>query len=159
MGPLCDAINTSSILYTLARNTASEVTSDFISVPSVSSNFFGPTLKLGIVSFATSDITHYTSYAFATNLAYALHNGYSILFYDETMTETYDTEDVRWYKIKILLDAMDPVKGWAKDLDYLVWVDADLIFLDLDFRLESVVSSFPFGHMYASAGNTSMLDL
>lgn len=112
-----------------------------------------PSVRLGIVTYASKDIWNYAAYAMAINAAYAEHHGYSLTILDET-SGAFDSGDARWNKVKILESALDPFEGWAQDLDFLVWIDADFVFLDFGFRLESVVAeaSNPNAHLFISAG-------
>jgi tetratricopeptide (TPR) repeat protein len=112
--------------------------------------FGGPTLGVGIVTYATEDIWNYTAYSLAVNEAYAEHNGYIMLHLDPA-TAKFDEFDARWNKIKILEEALHPERGWARNLDYLMWVDADLIFLDLGLRLEQVAAENPKADVIISA--------
>jgi len=105
---------------------------------------------IGIVSYATDDIWDYSVYSLAVNQAYAEHNGY-IMRMLHSNTSNYDPNDARWNKVKILEQALHPDTGWARDVDYLMWVDADLIFLDMNMRLEKVVAQYPRSHMLVSA--------
>ena len=41
----------------------------------------------------------------------------------------------------------------AKDFDYVMWVDADLIFLDMGLRLEAVAAEYLHSHIMISAGD------
>lgn len=50
---------------------------------------------------------------------------------------------MRWNKVKILIDALDQQKGWAKNVDFMVWLDADAIVLDLGLRIEEVAAQYP----------------
>lgn len=109
-----------------------------------------PNLGVGIVTYATKDIWDYTAFSLAVNEAYAEHNGYIMLHLDPA-TAKFDDYDARWNKIKILEQALDPETGWARDLDYVMWVDADLIFLDLGLRLEQVAAEHPKAHVIISA--------
>ncbi len=113
----------------------------------------GPSLGVGIVSFATHNIQNYTAYAFAVNGIYAAHNRYVLKLLDPS-TADYDGHDSRWNKVKILEEALHPETGWARDLDLVLWVDADLIMLDLGLRLEKVAAEHPEAHVFASAGKT-----
>ena len=114
----------------------------------------GPSLGVGIVTYSTTGIFDYSSYSFAVNEAYAEHNGYIIkLFDDASSTDMYDQDDPRWNKVKILEMAIDPDIGWARDLDYVMWVDADLIFLDMNMRIEQIASRYPNAHILMSAEN------
>ncbi len=112
----------------------------------------GPSLGVGIVTYATRDIWNYSAYSFAVNQAYAEHNGYTFLHLDES-SANYEPRDARWNKIKILEDALDPNTGWGRDLQYLMWVDADLIVLDMGLRLERVAADHPEADILISAEN------
>jgi tetratricopeptide (TPR) repeat protein len=110
----------------------------------------GPTLGVGIVTYATEDIWNYTAYSLAVNEVYAEQNGYIMLHLDPA-TAKFDEYDARWNKIKILEEALHPERGWARNLDYVMWVDADLIFLDLGLRLEQVAAEYPKADVLISA--------
>lgn len=111
----------------------------------------GPSLSVGVVSYATDNIRDYTAFSFAVNAAYADHNRYVLRLLDGS-SSSFDAGDSRWNKVKILETALHPRTGWARDLDYLLWVDADLIFLDFGLRLEKVAAKYPHAHILASAG-------
>lgn len=120
----------------------------------------GPTLGVGIVTYATENIWDYTAYSLAVNEAYAEHNGYIMVHLDPS-TAKFDQYDARWNKIKILEEALHPERGWARDLDYLMWVDADLIFLDMGMRLEKIAAEHPQAHVLMSAehaGSTTLVN-
>ena len=116
----------------------------------------GPSILIAIVTFASTNIRNYASYSAAINVAYAEAQGYMIKIFDEnTFDDKSNGGDSRWNKIKIMEDALDPSVGWARNVDYLVWVDADLIFLDLEFKLETIISTFSLNrnvNMFISAG-------
>ena len=113
--------------------------------------FGGPNLAVGIVTFGTDNIKDYTAFSYAINAAYADHNNYILRLADPS-NSNFEPSDSRWSKVKILEDALDPVTGWARDLDYVVWVDADLVFLDMGMRLEKIAAEYPSGHFFSSAG-------
>lgn len=120
----------------------------------------GPSLGVGIVTFATKDISTYFSYALAVNQAYAEHNGYVFKHFNED-TANFDNNDVRWNKVKILSEAIDPDVGWGRDLDYIIWIDADVIMLDLSNRLEAIASDYPQAQILLSAehaGSSSLVN-
>lgn len=96
--------------------------------------------RFGIVTYATSNIWDYTAYTAAVNEVFAEHHGHLFHLFDDTV-ERYLEPDSRWSKVKILEDAVDPISEWAEGLDYIVWVDADLIFLDLLMNLDTLVRS------------------
>lgn len=117
-----------------------------------------PSINVGIVTYATSDISNYAIYSFVVNEAYAEHNNYKFWHLNES-GPMYDNNDARWNKIKILLDALDPINGWGNNLDYLMWVDADMIFLDMSMRIEQIAAAFPFANMIVSAEHTGSTTL
>ena len=110
----------------------------------------GPKLGVGLVTYATKDIWDYTAYSLAAMEAYAEHNGYIMLHLDPG-SSNYEPKDARWNKVKILEEAIHPETGWARDLDYVAWVDADIIFLDMGLRLEQVAAANPKAHIIVSA--------
>ena len=89
--------------------------------------------RIHMVTYLSHDIVPYAAYALVINLAYATANGYSFEVLDET-TSNFEPRDQRWNRVKILLDRLEfalkyPEKRRPGDDDeYLVWMDADLIF-------------------------------
>lgn len=142
-------------LLTMCRNISE---SRLINYESLSQDIVGPALTVGIVTYASSNIWPYAAYSFAINLAYAEHNGYTIRMLDEHSIADFAEEDSRWNKIKILERALDPADGWARNYDFLVWVDADLVMLDFSFRIESLLqtSSHSQASVFVSAGKLSI---
>ena len=115
--------------------------------------------KIGIVSFATSDIFDYAAYSFAVNEAFAENNHHIFKVANETAAN-YDP-DSRWSKVMILSEALDVDSDWAKDLDYIMWVDADLVFVNMHFSLQEIVASVPNADIIASAeyvGSTTLIN-
>ena len=117
---------------------------------------------LGIVTFSTENIWDYSAYSFAVNEAYAEHNGYVMMHIDPTMMPDRDSYDSRWNKVKVLERALDPDGGWASGLDYIMWVDADLIFLGItSLRIQDVVAEHPEAELIVSAehaGSTTLIN-
>ena len=101
--------------------------------------------------FAVPDILHYGSYHAATVAAYATHNHYMYHIASPEQDGNAEPSDVRWNKVQLLMDALDPKSGWARDLNYVVWIDADAIILDFGLRIESIGSQYPQAHILASA--------
>lgn len=147
MHDCCDSINDATSLMHCANASSYDNLHKVISTIHKSG---GPTLGIGIVTYATQDIWDYTAYSLSVNEAYAEHNGY-IMIHLDPRTANYDGSDARWNKVKILEEAIHPETGWARDLDYVMWVDADLIFLDMGLRLEQVAAAHPKAHVIISA--------
>ena len=83
-----------------------------ISFPST--NNVGPSLSIGIVTYATFDIWNYAAYAMAVNTAFAEFNGNYLfkLLDPNTTSGNFDYYDSRWNKVSILRDAIHPEHGW-----------------------------------------------
>ena len=104
--------------------------------------------KIAIVSYATTNIADYAAYAFAINQAYAEHNQYIFSIANETLSN-YEPADARWNKVKIVEHAL---QTWARDSNYIIWLDADLIILDLSMRIEKIISNKKtFGEIWICA--------
>jgi hypothetical protein len=84
-------------------------------------------------------------------LIYASQNDYHFRALTPADGSEYFPEDQRWNKVKILEDALEVDKGWASHSDYIVWLDSDLIFLDLGLSLRDVVDAYPESDMIMSA--------
>jgi len=118
------------------------------------------TAKIGIVTFATKNIWDYTTYSYGIGQIYAEHHGYVFKHLDENSkgSESFDPRDSRWNKIKVLEQAL---VGWGKNLDYIMWVDADIAILDMGLSIEDVVATNPSAHIWSSAehaGSTTLIN-
>ena len=117
--------------------------------------------RFGIVTFATKNIWDYTAYSFAVNQVYAENNGHILKNFDEDSPFEYDLVDSRWNKVKIMEQALNEKSGWAKDLDYILWVDADLVFMDMELNLQQLVEQHAHAHVLVSAehaGSTTLMN-
>lgn len=73
--------------------------------------------------FAISDILSFGSYQAGVMAAYAETNGYSFrVISGINNVSNFEISDARWNKVKLLSDALDPNFGWAKHVDYIVWI-------------------------------------
>jgi tetratricopeptide (TPR) repeat protein len=71
-----------------------------------------------------------------------------------------DHYDARWNKIKLLYDAIQP-NGWGQHCDYVMWVDADWIVLDMKWDIAAIVSAHPTANIIVSAehaGSTTRMN-
>ena len=94
---------------------------------------------IAVISYATTNIKNYAAYSFAINSHYLLtpsssstFSPYSFHIYSEFTGHNYEPRDQRWNRVKILIDSLDQTKGLMKDVEYIMWIDADLIFIDND---------------------------
>eukprot|EP01041_Mallomonas_annulata_P006414 gene6414-12968_t len=110
------------------------------------SNYLNSKSTISLITFTDAAISNYSAYSLAINAAYASLNGYIFYIIDETEGFQLDQFDARWNKVKILYNAMDPtINRFAATTtnDTLVWIDADLIFLDFKLLLQDVVNLYP----------------
>ena len=97
------------------------------------------TSTICMVSYATANILEsYAVYAFAINSAYADHHRYALHLTSPETGHEFELMDQRWNKIQIMIDYLTNT-----DCQYVVWLDADLIFLDMGMKLEQVIESYP----------------
>ena len=113
------------------------------------------------MTYASLDISAYTAYSLAINMAYCERQNCSFVYLNDE-SANYCPMDVRWNKVKILAEGM---KTWGRGMDYLLWLDADLIFLDMNFDIiGDIVSNTSIHHggeifMSAeSAGSSTMIN-
>lgn len=98
--------------------------------------------KIASVSYSTSGILDYGAYSMAVNSFYSEFNNYGMRLLTPEDGARYEPRDERWNKVKILLDALDPKTGWGRHLEYILWLDSDLIFLDLGMKIEEVIEAY-----------------
>ena len=95
--------------------------------------------KIGVVTYVSKSILEFGAYATAITAAYCEHHGYffKVPHYDEY---NFESKDMRWNKVLIMLDML---LTWGKDFEYLVWIDADMIVLNMSYSLRNIVDSMP----------------
>eukprot|EP01038_Epipyxis_sp_PR26KG_P012549 gene12549-16828_t len=143
---LLKCINSSSVI------TNSLITNQFHKI-------YGPTLNIGIVTYATDDIWNYSAFSFAINHFYSSYHNYMFKILDN-QNSNFERKDSRWNKVMILLAALDE-NGWGRNLDYIMWIDADLIFIDFNLKIEQYFSKYPNAHLFISAehaGSTTLIN-
>jgi galactosyl transferase GMA12/MNN10 family len=103
-----------------------------------------------LMTYATDDIHDYASYSLAVNSLYAENKGYSFKFLSPQQGSQYYANDERWNKVRILMESIDSKTGWGIDFDYVCFLDADLIVLDMDLDLEELVTRHSWADMLIS---------
>ena len=106
--------------------------------------------KIVLVSYLTQSILSYGAFSTAINSIYSKQNNYFFSIHTPETGSEYFKEDQRWNKVKILQEAINPKTGWARDSEYLVWLDSDLIFLDLGMKIEEIGLEYPRSHVIMS---------
>jgi len=103
------------------------------------------------VSYSSPNLLPYAAYAYAVTAAYAEHHHYSLALFSQATNSNYEPRDQRWNRVKILLEALDPHTGSHRAYQYLVWVDADLVFIDFSFSFEALIAAHPDADVIISA--------
>ncbi len=119
--------------------------------------------------YSMPGIANFTQYQIALMSAYAVHNSYVFKSFYKNRDIAHEPRDVRWNKVKLFSEALDPVTGWARHADFLVWIgeyyminemlfalpclnlDADAIVLDFGLRFETIAAQYPQADIIASA--------
>ena len=97
------------------------------------------TSRVLLVSYMNDKIAEYGAWNAAVNSYYAARMHYTYKMYFNYFQDIpNNVSDVRWYKVLLVLSLM---KAHSHEYDYIVWLDSDLIILDLDFDLLSVVNT------------------
>ena len=112
----------------------------------------GPSLSVVILTRVTKDIFEYAAWSLFLQAVYAERNGYSLLALPDR--ENTAQSDYQYYrKLSPMIEAME---GAAFHSDYFVWMDADLVVLDLDMRIEQIAAAYPAAHILMSADVSSV---
>ena len=103
--------------------------------------------KVALVTYITPDLG-YVSYSLTINSAYAEQHSYDFKILTPQTQSEFDRLDQRWNKVMILLNAIGGTKGhslngWARDREYVVWMDADLVVVDFEFQFEAIIAAHP----------------
>jgi hypothetical protein len=101
--------------------------------------------------FNIPDIFKFGAYMVASTAAYAELHDYSFRWLTRATGSNHQPGDARWNKVKIIDEALDPETGWAKDSEYLVWMDGDAIVLDMGLKIEEVGKQYPQADFICSA--------
>lgn len=95
--------------------------------------------RIAIVTYYSPNIASYASYALAINTAYAEHQGYEFYALSPETGSNFEPADQRWNRVKIMDDALNTKNGWLKDVDYIIWLDADLVMINFAFQFRDLI--------------------
>jgi len=103
----------------------------------------GAASKVTLVTFLSESVVHYGAFAVAINAVYAERNGYKLQVFGFPKIPTIEP-DARWNKVRLLMEEVNLVL-WKRDRDclFVVWLDADLVILDLDMKIELIMAALP----------------
>lgn len=104
-----------------------------------------------VITSATRNIFSYATFAAAVNFMYAQWRNYHFSFIEENPQAVdfdvkYD-KDSRWNKVQYLLEHIEASEPTTK---YIMWLDADLIVVNVDFSVQSLFAEYPDAHILMS---------
>jgi hypothetical protein len=114
--------------------------------------------KIGIITYHSDRSSQYSPYTSFVNEFYAAVNGYPFHIFNTDRSD-FDYVDPRWNKIRILASALHPRTGWVERqrLDYVVFVDEDVIFLNTSFVIEDLIQAHPQAHLFLSSNHDPLV--
>eukprot|EP01031_Cornospumella_fuschlensis_P034412 gene34412-41651_t len=95
-----------------------------------------------------NDITLFRPFQIGVVGAYAEHHQYKFCSHTTIQPSDVDEEDFRWHKVRLMYEALD---SYAKNVEYLVWIDADAIILDFSLDIQQQAASHPEADVIVSA--------
>ena len=98
--------------------------------------------SMGVVTYTTDSIMDYAGYSLSMTTVWATQHNYVLRHLSPGTGGEHDSNDQRWNKVKLVEESFG-VDGWARDLEYVAYMDSDLVVLDLAFALEDVVAEHP----------------
>jgi hypothetical protein len=113
-------------------------------------NTIGPHLGVAIIIPFKEAAKNHSIYSLAINEYYARRNGYALRIVDDYVDDN-KVGDFRitWNAVKHLRDALTT---WAKNYEYVLYMEADVIPLDMKYRLEELAVRYKKSNMIFVAG-------
>jgi hypothetical protein len=93
----------------------------------------------------TPDIIPYAAFSTAINVAFSQHNNHNFKILSPNTGHNFEPKDQRWNKVYILHRSL--IDSHAK---YLIWLDSDLVILDMGLRFNEVVMNYSWADVIIS---------
>jgi hypothetical protein len=91
-------------------------------------------MKIGVCTLRIGDVyKRRTQYTHINKLNYCDKHSYTFID-DESVYD--DSKPIPWSKLKLL-------EEYLQQFDYLVWIDADILIMNQDIKLESFIEKYP----------------
>lgn len=102
-------------------------------------------VNVTLYTFVSENILQYAAYGLAINAFYAQQNQYNFEIIGASKEHPYNESDARWNKVQMLLNGVKTVIASSDNYmgKYLVWLDADLILLDMKMKIELIAEAYP----------------
>jgi hypothetical protein len=104
-----------------------------------------------LVTYDTTNTLQFAVYSFAVNSVFARLHNHSIFLAMPDNGFEFEKRDQRWNKVKVLETLIERQLQDGPNSDhYFVWLDSDLIFLDLNMSLSQLASQYPHAELIVS---------
>jgi hypothetical protein len=103
-----------------------------------------------LVAYDTTNTLPFAVYSFAVNSVFARLHNHSIFLAMADNGFEFEKRDQRWNKVKVLETLIERQLQDGPNDHYFVWLDSDLIFLDLNMSLSQLVLQYPHAELIVS---------
>ena len=101
--------------------------------------------------FASPEIYSYAAHTALVNGAFFEYHGYASRLLSAETGDDFYPKDRRWNKIRSVVKALDPLEGWARGVDVMIFIDTDLLILDWQgLQVQSLLDEHPRAHILMS---------
>lgn len=116
----------------------------------------GPKLLISFITRASPEIDEYASYSLLSNVLYMKLHDYGYIIEENIDNNSKFKDDYEYYRklapiIESLIDTNTSYPTVANQCDYLIWIDADVVILDINFKIENIIDKFPKANIIMSA--------
>ncbi len=116
----------------------------------------GPKLLISFITRASPEIDEYASYSLLSNILYMKLHDYGYIIEENIDNSSKFKDDYEYYRklapiLESLIDTSTSYPTVTNQCDYLVWIDADVVILDVNFKIENIINKFPKANIIMSA--------
>lgn len=106
----------------------------------------GPKLNVAIITPSLPKA--YAAHSLGMKLFYAETNGYAL----DLFTYAAGSHSFGWQKLDYIRSALHSTKGWARNFDYIAYIDDETNIVDIGMRIEQIFAQNKQAHFIASEG-------
>ena len=131
-----------------------------ISIENVAMNDAEAKAKFIVVQYMTPNLYSYGAYSFGVTVWYCRRHGYELTLFDPETLQSINTmnrlnnkvRDERWNKVLILRESISRILAHEQHNlnSYVIWMDSDLIVVDMNMKIEQFTQSFPYANFIMS---------
>jgi len=121
----------------------------------------GPKLLISFITRASQEIDEYAAYSLLSNILYMKKHNYGYLIEESIANNSRFKDDYTYHRklapiLESLIDSNVSYPTVTNQCDYLIWIDADIIILDINFKIENIINRFPKANLIMSADVSSI---